>query len=300
MTGLAALGRLVRRTAAAVVVTVSAFCAPALAQPAFWVVKDADSTIYLLGTVHLLKPDTVWKTDKLLAAMKDAQQLWLELPTTDPQAMAPEMMQLVTKYGLSPGMPLSKDMTPEEMKTLDEAAKLAGLSAAQLNIFRPWFAALTISNAAMMRAGYDPSSGVDSNVEGIFKTRGIKPNGLETAEEQIKVFASMTREDEIAYLRETMKEYNEASTELDKMIAQWSTGDLAGLEEMFVTDIKDDSPELYDALLRNRNANWVVKIEDMLTGKGTIFIAVGAGHLIGPDSVLAMLKARGIGSERMQ
>ena len=298
--GLATLGRLVRRTAAAAIVAMSAFCAPALAQPAFWVVKDADSTIYLLGTVHLLKPETVWKTDKLLAAMKDAQQLWLELPTTDPQAMAPEMMQLVTKYGLSPGTPLSKDLTPEEMKTLDEAAKLAGLSAAQLNIFRPWFAALTISNAAMMRAGYDPSSGVDSNVEAIFKAQGVKPNGLETAEEQIKVFAGMTREDEIAYLRETMKEYNEASTQLDDMVKEWSTGDLAGLEEMFVTDIKDDTPELYDALLKNRNANWVVKIEDMLKGKGTIFIAVGAGHLIGPDSVLAMLKAKGISSERVQ
>ncbi len=113
MAGFAAFGRLARRTLAAVIVTVSAACAPAVAQPAFWVVKDADSTIYLLGTVHLLKPETVWKTDKLLAAMKDAQQLWLELPTTDPQAMAPEMMQLVTKYGLSPGAPLSKDLTPE-------------------------------------------------------------------------------------------------------------------------------------------------------------------------------------------
>lgn len=296
----AAIARAARRALAATIVIVSAFCAPALAQPAFWVVKDADSTIYLLGTVHLLKPDTVWKTDKLLAAMNSADQLWLELPTTDPQAMAPEMMALVTKYGLSPGQPLSKDLTPEELKTLDEAAKLAGLTASQLNVFRPWFAALTISNAAMARAGYDPSSGVDTNVEALFKERGIKPNGLETAEEQIKVFGGMTRDQELAYLRETMEEYQNAATELDKMVNDWSTGDIAGLEEMFVTDIKGDSPELYDALLKNRNANWTVKIEDMLKGKGATFIAVGAGHLIGPDSVLAMLKAKGIESERVQ
>lgn len=300
MAGFAALGRLARRTIAAAIVTVSAFCAPAMAQPAFWVVKDADSSIYLLGTVHLLRPETVWKTDKLLAAMKEAQQLWLELPTTDPQAMAPEMMQLVTKYGLSPGVPLSGDLTPEEMKTLDEAAKLAGLTGAQLNIFRPWFAALTISNAAMMRAGYDPSSGVDMNVEAIFKARDIKPTGLENAEQQIKVFANMTREEELAYLRTTMEEYEKASTELDLMVEQWSHGDLAGLEQMFVTDIRDESPDLYDALLRNRNANWVEQIQGMLKGKGVIFIAVGAGHLIGPDSVLEMLKAKGIHSTRVQ
>jgi uncharacterized protein YbaP (TraB family) len=214
--------------------------------------------------------------------------------------MAPEMMKLVTQYGLSPGAPLSGDLTPEELKTLDEGAKLAGLTAAQLNIFRPWFAALTISNAAMVRAGYDPSSGVDMNVEAIFKARDIKPMGLETAEQQIKVFANMTRAEELAYLRTTMEEYEKASTELDQMVEQWSHGDLAGLEQMFVTDIKDESPELYDALLKNRNANWVVKIQEMLKGKGTIFIAVGAGHLIGPDSVLAMLKAKGVKSERLQ
>ena len=294
------LGRLVRRALAAAVVATSAFVTPALAQPAFWVVKDADSTIYLLGTVHLLKPETVWKTDKLLAAMNEAKQLWLELPTTDPQAMAPEMMQLVVKYGMSPGVPLSRDLTPDEMKTLDQAAQVAGLTASQLNVFRPWFAALTISNAAMVRAGYDPSSGVDMNVEAIFKADGIKPNGLENAEQQIKVFASMTREQELEYLRTTMEEYEKASTELDQMVEQWSHGDLAGLEQMFVTDMKTETPDLYEALLLNRNANWVVQIQEMLKGKGVIFIAVGAGHLIGPDSVLAMLKAKGIASERVQ
>jgi len=294
------LGRLVRRTLAAAVVATSAFATPALAQPAFWVVKDADSTIYLLGTVHLLKPETVWKTDKLLAAMNEAKQLWLELPTTDPQAMAPEMMQLVVKYGMSPGVPLSKDLTPDEMKTLDQAAQVAGLTASQLNVFRPWFAALTISNAAMVRAGYDPLSGVDMNVEAIFKARGIKPNGLENAEQQIKVFASMTREQELEYLRTTMEEYEKASTELDQMVEQWSHGDLAGLEQMFVTDMKTETPDLYEALLLNRNANWVMQIQEMLKGKGVIFIAVGAGHLIGPDSVLSMLKAKGIASERVQ
>lgn len=294
------LGRLVRRALAAAVVATSAFATPALAQPAFWVVKDADSTIYLLGTVHLLKPETVWKTDKLLAAMNEAKQLWLELPTTDPQAMAPEMMQLVVKYGMSPGVPLSRDLTPDEMKTLDQAAQVAGLTASQLNVFRPWFAALTISNAAMVRAGYDPSSGVDMNVEAIFKADGIKPNGLENAEQQIKVFASMTREQELEYLRTTMEEYEKASTELDQMVEQWSHGDLAGLEQMFVTDMKTETPDLYEALLLNRNANWVMQIQEMLKGKGVIFIAVGAGHLIGPDSVLAMLKAKGIASERVQ
>jgi uncharacterized protein YbaP (TraB family) len=292
--------RLVRNAIVATLGILALAAAPASAQPAFWVVRDADSTIYLLGTIHLLKPETVWRGPKLDAAINQANELWLELPTTDPEAMQGEMLQLVSKYGLAPQAPLSKDLTPEEMKTLDDAAKLAGLSAAQLNFFRPWFAALTISTAAMTHAGYDPASGVDSKIETLFRAREIKPKGLETAEEQIGIFASMSREQELEYLRQTMDEYERAPVELDKMVTSWAAGDVPALEELFVTEMKEEGPDLYQTLLVNRNANWTNQIQEMLKGKGVTFIAVGAGHLIGPDSVLAMLKARGIESERVQ
>lgn len=300
MTWFASLGSAVLRSIAALATLASVCAAPALAQPAFWMVKDDDSTIYLLGTIHLLKPETVWRTEKLDAAIAESTSLWLELPTTNAAAMQGEMMVLVSRYGLSPADRLSKKLTPDEVQTLDEAARLAGLSAGQLDVFRPWFAALTISTAAMTRAGYDPASGVDSKIEGIFREREITPKGLETAEEQIKVFAGMTPEQELEYLRETMEEYHDAPTELDKMVEQWSTADIAGMEAMFVTEMKAEEPDLYAALLANRNANWVVKIEELLQGSGTTFIAVGAGHLIGPDSVIAMLEAKGIKSERVQ
>jgi len=300
MAGFAEMGRLVRNAMAAALAVAAAWGAPALAQPAVWAVKDADSTLYILGTVHLLRPETVWHTDKLDAAIAEASELWLELPTTDANAMAAEMMPLVVQYGLAPANPLSKQLTPEEMKTLDEAAKLAGASGAQLNAFRPWFAALTISNAAVTRAGYDPTSGVDSKIEAAFRARGIAPKGLETAEMQIKVFAGMSPEQELRYLRETMEEYENAPVELDRMVSQWASADLAGMEEMFVTEMKAEEPDLYAALLTNRNANWVVQIEEILAGKGVSFMAVGAGHLIGPDSVIAMLEARGIKAERVQ
>jgi hypothetical protein len=296
----ASIGRGVRRTIATALIAASALGAPALAQPAMWAVKDADSTIYLFGTVHLLKPETQWKTPKLEAAIKEAEQLWLELPTTNAEQLAPQMMPLITQFGLAPATPLSSNLTADEMKTLDEAAKLAGMTGAQLDIFRPWFAALTISTSAMVRAGYDPASGVDSKIEAAFGERSVKPNGLETPESQIEVFASMERDEELAYLRETMEDYENAATMLDGMVDQWSRGDIAAMEQLFVTEMREASPDLYAALLPNRNANWVGQIEEMLKGKGTIFIAVGAGHLIGEDSVQAMLKAKGIESVRVQ
>jgi uncharacterized protein YbaP (TraB family) len=167
-------------------------------------------------------------------------------------------------------------------------------------MFRPWFAALTISNAAVMRAGYDPLSGVDSKIEALFLERGIKPKGLETAELQIRVFAGMTPEQELRYLRETMEEYGDAPIELDAMVDQWARADLPALEAMFVSEMKTEEPDLYAALLTNRNASWVSQIEGILAGKGVSFMAVGAGHLIGPDSVIAMLEARGVTAERVQ
>ena len=298
---LATFGRFARRTAIAGLAALGlAGAAPAVAQPAFWVVKDADSTIYLLGTVHLLKPDTQWRTPKLEAAIAESTQLWLELASTNPEKMAGEMMPLISRYGLSPTRRLSADLTPDELKTLDEAAKLSGMTAGQLDIFRPWFAALTISTSAMTHAGYDPMSGVDSKIEGIFGERKIAPKGLETAEQQIKVFAGMSREAELEYLRQTIKDYREASVELDKMVAYWASGNVVEMEQMFVTEMKVEDADLYAALLTNRNANWVVQIQDMLKGSGTTFIAVGTGHLIGPDSVIAMLDANGVKAERVQ
>ena len=296
----ATIGRGIRRTIVTALIAASALGAPALAQPAMWAVKDADSTIYLFGTVHLLKPETQWKTEKLDAAIKEASQLWLELPTTNAEELAPQMMPLISQYGLAPATPLSSSLTPEEMTTLDEAAKLAGMTGAQLNTFRPWFAALTISTSAIVRAGYDPASGVDPKIEAAFGARGVKPRGLETPEQQIKVFAGMSRDEEVTYLRETIEDYENAAATLDGMVDQWARGDLAAMEQLFVTDMRDALPDLYNDLLPKRNANWVVQIEEMLKGKGTIFIAVGAGHLIGQDSVLAMLKAKGIESVRIQ
>lgn len=300
MAGFAALGRFVRTLTASALAAVTALvAAPAFAQPAVWTVKDADSTLYILGTVHLLRPETQWHSDKLDAAIAASTELWLELPTTDPERLGPEMIRLVRMYGVGKSR-LSAALTSDELATLDEAARLSGVTASQLEGFRPWYAALVLSQAAMERAGFDDASGVDRKIEAAFRARKIEPKGLETAEEQIKVFASMTPDQELRYLRETMEEYHNASTELDRMVSQWAAADIAGLEELFVSELKTTEPDLYAALLTNRNANWIGKIEGILAGKGVSFMAVGAGHLVGPDSVIAMLAAKGIKAERLQ
>jgi uncharacterized protein YbaP (TraB family) len=271
---------------------------PAIAEPAMWVVKDKDSTIYLLGTVHILKPETKWRTPRIDAAIAESKELWLELPGLTDEEMMAVMMPLVAQHGLSPGKPLSSRLTPEEFKSLQDAAKLAGLPMEMLSIARPWFAAVGISTSAITRAGYDPKSGVEEKLKAAFGGRSIKARGLETVEQQMKVFTSMTEEEEMAFLRATLQDYDQAPVELDRMVADWAEGDLTDLGRMMVDEVKAVSPALYDELLTRRNANWAVQIEEMLKGSGTLLIAVGAGHLIGPDSVQVQLEARGIEAKR--
>lgn len=274
--------------------------APAAAQPALWAIKDADSTIYALGTVHLLKPETDWQTPAIKSAIAEASELWLELPTTNPEELAGEMMALVSKYGLSPAKPLSSDLTQGEIEVLDAAARPAGLTAAQLDPFRPWFAALTISTSAVVAAGYDPSSGVDSKIEAAFAHRQIKPRGLETAEQQIAIFAGMDRDDELAYLRQAIGDFERAQAVMASLVDAWARGDVEGLHELLVTQMRQSSEELYQSLLVDRNASWVDDVMTTLEGSGISFLAVGAAHLVGEDSLLEMLADKGVTIERIQ
>jgi uncharacterized protein len=272
---------------------------PAMAEPGIWVVKDKDSVIYLFGTVHVLKPETQWRTPKIDEAIATSNELWLELPGMSDEEMASAMMPLVMKFGLSPDKPLSQRLTPEEYKSLLEAAKLANLPEALLTMARPWFAAIGISTSAYTRAGYDPKSGVEEKLKAAFGERSIKAQGFETAEQQLNIFASMSEEEEMAFLRSTLEEYDKAPVELDKMVTKWAAGDVAGLAKMLIDEMKEASPALYDEILAKRNANWAAKIQEMLKGSGTVFIAVGAGHLLGPDSVQAQLKKKGVEAKRL-
>lgn len=303
MAGFGRFGLIARAFFSAIALAACALGAPALAQPAMWVVKDADSTIYLLGTIHVLKPDTEWQTDKLDAAIAQSDTLWQELPTSDPMAIGMELLPLIMQHGYSQDTKLTDLLTPAEMKSLDEAARLTGvpgMSGAALNRMRPWNAALNISNSAVMRAGYDPLSSVDGQIEKKFGARGIKPNGFETARQQITIFADMAPEEELSFLRGTLEEYQNAPTEVEKLVNYWAAGDTAKLNAMFLSEAKDEGGSLYDQLFTNRNRNWTAKIEEMLAGKGVTFIAVGAGHLVGEDSVIAMLAAKGIKADRYQ
>jgi len=278
---------------------VSAEAAPALrvvpraegAGPALWVVRDADSTLYLFGTVHVLRPTTAWGSARVDAAFDSADQVWFEISNPDDQAA---IMPLVQQHGISPDRPLSSLLTEVEMTDLNAAATASGMSAAQMDVFRPWLAGLTLSVAPLIKAGYDPKSGVEQILKARADAAGKPVQGFETIDKQVGILAGMPEADQLSFLRSTLEAYDDATVELDRMVDAWAAGDVATLEAVAVDEMRDEAPAVYEALLVKRNTDWAGQIQTLLDGSGTAFIAVGAAHLAGDDSVQAILRQRGV------
>jgi len=259
--------------------------------PALWVIKDADSTLYLFGTVHVLRPDTAWGSAKVDAALEASDNLILEISNPDDQAA---IQPLIAQYGVSPQTPLSSLLTPEEITDLDAAAKTIGATAAQLDPLRPWLVALSLSVAPLVKAGYDPQSGVEL----ILRARALaadKPvTGFETIDKQVSILAGLSEDTQLAFLRSTLEEFDNATTELDALVQAWATGDVAAIDRIGVQEMRSSSEEIYQSLLVRRNTDWADQIQTLLAGSGTTFIAVGSAHLAGSDSVQEILSHRGV------
>jgi len=276
---------------------VAVTAAPAGSGPGLWVVRDADSTIYLFGTVHVLKPETPWGTVRIDQAFASADEYWFEIADLADQT---GVMPVIQAKGVSPDRPLSSLLTAEEMTDLDAAARTVGATAAQLDPLRPWLASLQLALASIQKAGYVAANGGDQILHARAAATGKPIKGFETAPQQIGFIADMSEDAQLAMLRSGLKEFDTAEVVLGQMVTAWSTGDVEGLDALIGQEMKAESPEMYAVMLTQRNTNWADQIQTLLAGSGTAFISVGAGHLAGSDSLQAQLEQRGVSVERIR
>ncbi len=267
-----------------------------LAKPALWVASDADTTVYLFGTVHLLSAETHWRSPVLTKALTSSDALVLELVDDDPVTMT----ALVLRYGMDFTHPLSSKLRHSENVALDKAAKAAGLTkgATSLQAMKPWLAALTLTVTPLVKAGLDPALGVDKQLKAQMQKAGKPVRGLETAAEQIHLLADLPEKLQLQLLRTTVRDADKGTIELKKLIDAWEDGDVATIARLEDEQMRQQSPRLYQQLLVTRNQAWARKIATMMKQPGTLFIAVGAAHLAGPDSVQRQLKKLGIETQR--
>ena len=301
----ARLGRAVAGTALGLALT-AAVALPLLtpapvhaqeASPALWVVRDADSTLYLFGTVHVLKPDTAWASARVDQAFDSAQDIWFEIANPDDTAA---VLPLIQQHGVSMDRPLSSLLSADEIARLDVAARAIGVTAAQMDPMRPWFAGVTLSMAPLTKAGYDPASGVELTLLARAKAADKSIHAFESLEQQVRMLAEMPEDMQLGFLRSTLQDYDRAAQMLDGMVAAWRVGDTQALDAVMVEEMARDYPDLYARMLTDRNADWADQIQERLKGSGVTFIAVGAGHLVGDASVQTFLAQKGITATRVE
>ncbi|MBS0410051.1 MAG: TraB/GumN family protein [Proteobacteria bacterium] len=264
----------------------------AAAKPPVWVVRDKDSTIILFGSVHVLPAGLDWTPDQLAEALPKADDLWFEIPIT-PQTQE-QASALTQKLGpFPPSDSLSNHLTPAQGQKLRRVAGRLSLSTLALDRMRPWLAEVTVSIAMDARVGANASDGVEQRIQALAPPTARR-RAFETVSQQIGFLAGAPMDTQIASLDETLSEIEDRPETYDKVIADWMAGDTAALKADALDPLKKAAPVLYRRLIVERDTRWTRTIRQRLRGHGLTVIVVGVGHLVGPDSVPAMLRAQGV------
>lgn len=260
--------------------------------PAMWTFSDEDTTVYLFGTVHLLKPDVTWRSPALETAFSAADTLVLEADVASAESQA-GMQKLVMEYGVfSDGQTLTGLLDDDDEAALSAALTASGIPMQAVDTMKPWMVGLQLGLMQIMQAGYDPQSGVETI---LLAEKGEKKlSYLETAEAQIKTLGGAPLDEQVQGLMATLGTLDMGEEYLDTLVAEWADGDVKGIGAMMANPAAFGTQEAYDALLTTRNRNWIPGIKALLDEPGTKLVAVGAGHLAGPDSVVKMLKDEGV------
>lgn len=256
-----------------------------------WQLDGEQNRVYLLGSVHLLREQDYPLPSAIDDAYRDAETLVMELDLDDLDATAAQ--STVTELGMIEGGQTLADLLGNE--AFDEASRLAeslGVPLAALAATEPWLAAISIEQMMLNRIGFDPEFGVESYLANKAGEDQKDILGLEELAEQLGYLDGLSISAQRALLLETLREAGEIEPMMDSLIAAWRFGDIAYLEANTLKDMQN-YPELYEALVLRRNRNWVRKIVDLLDDDQDYLIVVGALHLVGEDSVPALLRQRG-------
>jgi len=273
--------------------------APRRDAPALWVVRDRDTTIWLFGTFHILDGNSDWFSGEIREAFDSARELVLEADIpANPALLAARTQPLIRRYAVDPaGRPISGRLTAEQNRVLDAALGAIGIQRGSYDRMEPWFINMTLAKALGRRAG----AGIEGGAEAVLRRAAgqrMRFHALETIEDQFRLFDGLAEEGQLAQLRTMLDNWEAIGSQLSRMLSVWKRGDAELLDRILNSGLRQD-PSLRRVLLEDRNRAWAEWIARRLERPGTVFMAVGAGHLVGPDSVQAVLRQRGVESARV-
>lgn len=270
-------------------------CAPTCAKPAMWIVRSPSATMVLFGSIHLLPPGLDWRPQALDDALAKADELWFELPITaksDNEAN----LAVLSRGQLPAGGHLFAMLTPDEAAKLRRVAVRLHCLPDAIDRMQAWMADFTLSVAEDASGGADAFNGVEEQIQAIAPLTAQR-RAFETAQQQIGFLAGAPVKDQIASLEWTLSEIDDDPASYKRVVDEWMEGDLAGLQRDAVEPLKSVSPTLYERLVSARNQAWARALGGRLRRKTSVVVVVGIGHMIGPDGLPALLRARGFSVE---
>jgi len=284
----------VRRLALLLAALLAAPVAGAQARPLLWTLADADSRVWLLGSFHALSEADHPLHPAVLAAYDSAEVVAFEI---DPATMDGEMLLLMPRYAFT-DRPLRALLPDSTYRALAQYLRTRGLSPADFDGMRPWAVAAGVAELSAARSGLDARWGVDATLHDRAVADGKPTAALETAEDQLAALAGGSDAEHAAALAETLAALPRAADDLAVLVGAWRAGDADALARLLKAGISGDPGK---RLLTTRNRAWVAPVEALLAREGEdVLIVVGAGHLVGPDSLPALLAARGYAVTRVE
>ena len=273
-------------------------CLTARAASPVWAIHGAHNTVYLAGSVHLLKANDAVLPAAFNRAYSSSKGLVMEL---DPANLNPtEAASWMLTNGMLPeGMTLRRKLGDTRYRRVEAEATRLGVPLETLEQFQPWVIGLQLLEVQYQQLGFQPDAGVEQQLDQRAQADGKSIRGLETLSEQLGVLGALSDDDQARFLELIVTEMHDVDSDTQQVIAAWRAGDAAKLAALLSDEYKS-FPALYRTLVSDRNRHWVPQIEQLLRDNQDSFVVVGALHLVGDGGLLELLRRDGFRCEQLQ
>ncbi|MEM9006366.1 MAG: TraB/GumN family protein, partial [Cyanobacteria bacterium P01_F01_bin.86] len=262
-----------------------------------WEIESPSNTVYLLGSIHMLRETDYPLSRPIQAAFEEAENVVFEIDLG--AAQGTNMLAVLEAANPDiPGESLADALSPETYELAAEAAASVGLPIAGFNRFEPWFFFISLQGLKLAELGFEPDYGVDFHFYNEAQVSEREILALETLEEQLGFFDDLSPQIQADMLEQTILELDLLESSLDAMVAAWKSGDVNSFESLIFEGFAD-YPEVYEVLLTRRNQNWLEDIESFINQSEDYLVIVGAAHLVGNDSLVNLLQERGYEVEQL-
>jgi uncharacterized protein YbaP (TraB family) len=262
-----------------------------------WQVQSDKSRVYILGSVHFLKQDNYPLKEAIETAFANTRKVVLEIDLKS--ADAATVQRVTLEKGINrDGTSLQQNVSPDTYSLAEKRAKELGIDIRALGPLKPWLVALTMTSLQLQKLGFDPNAGVDRYLAARAMKSGKTMEALETVTFQIGLMDQLSQRDQESMLRQSLAEMDKLEKSLDRIIRSWITGDVASLEALLLSGMRD-YPAVHQKIIVDRNRRWLPQIEKIIEHGDPTLVVVGAAHLVGKDGVIELLKSRGYRVEQM-